>query len=200
MATGLIIPNPVPITIAMVTKANQVADRPRYSTAADWNQGTTGNDIDGSIATSAKVGAESPASTGNPAMTTQAAARAVRAPTFSPCPGDFGKDYGAYAGQAGRAGDVTPLAAYPDVNSAPSVTNISPNVGGVAGGTAVTLSGSGFTGATSVTFGGTAGTALTVVNANTITVNSPAKSAGPYDVIVTTPKGASSAGDKFTYS
>lgn len=54
-----------------------------------------------------------------------------------------------------------------------------------AGGTALKLSGDNFTGATGVTFGGTAGTAFTVVNDNTITVTSPAKTAGVVAVIVT---------------
>jgi len=84
----------------------------------------------------------------------------------------------------------------------PSVSSISPNTGLAAGGTAVTISGINFTGATGVTFGGTAATAVAVVNANTITCTSPAKAAGTYDVVVTTPNGTSPIGvsDNFIYT
>ena len=76
--------------------------------------------------------------------------------------------------------------------------------GPAAGGTAVTIAGIGFTGATSVTFGGTSATSVVVVDANTITANSPAKAAGTYDVRVTTPIGTSTvqagAADNFIYT
>ena len=73
---------------------------------------------------------------------------------------DLGFDYGIYAGGAGRTGYITPQQPYPDANSPPTVTNVSPASGGIAGGTAITITGSGFTGATGVTVGGTAATAV----------------------------------------
>jgi hypothetical protein len=84
----------------------------------------------------------------------------------------------------------------------PSVSSVSPNTGLAAGGTAVTISGVNFTGATAVTFGGAAATAVVVVNAGTITCTSPAKTAGTYDVQVTTPNGTSpiGVGDNFIYT
>ena len=86
--------------------------------------------------------------------------------------------------------------------AAPTVTSVSPTSGPTAGGTTVTLSGTNFTGATSVSFGGFVGKNLTVVNATTITVTSPAQAAGEHNIQVSTPGGTSAkvAGDEFTYS
>src|SRR4029077_10171044 len=117
--------------------------------------------------------------------------------------GDIGIDYGAYAGQTGRGGTVTPLAPSPNAPSPPVVTRVIPNTGLAAGGTAVTISGWNLTGATAVTFGGTAATSVVVVDPITITATSPAKAAGTYDVVVTTPRGASPTGgssDNFIYT
>lgn len=83
---------------------------------------------------------------------------------------------------------------------APTVTNVSPNVGPTAGGTNVTITGTNFTGATDVSFGGTS--ASFIVNLDTtITATSPAHVAGTVDVTVTTPGGTSaiSSADHFTY-
>jgi len=84
---------------------------------------------------------------------------------------------------------------------APTVTGISPTSGPLAGGTEVTITGTGFTGVpTTVDFGTTAATDVTVVNATTITADSPAGT-GTVDVTVTTPVGTSakSTADQFTY-
>jgi hypothetical protein len=85
--------------------------------------------------------------------------------------------------------------------SAPIITKVTPNQGLTAGGTFVTITGSGFTGATNVTFGRTHATAYIVNSATSITVTSPAGTAGVFDVTVTTPRGtsATSSADKFTY-
>ncbi|MBJ7472961.1 MAG: IPT/TIG domain-containing protein, partial [Solirubrobacteraceae bacterium] len=89
------------------------------------------------------------------------------------------------------------------VNAAlPQITSISPNQGPTAGGQSVTITGRYLTGATGVTFGGTAGTAVTVVNDTTITVTTPARAIGTYDVRVTTTPGTSldaGAADNYTY-
>ncbi|MBO9534844.1 MAG: IPT/TIG domain-containing protein, partial [Solirubrobacteraceae bacterium] len=85
----------------------------------------------------------------------------------------------------------------------PTVTNLSPNAGPVAGGTSVTITGTNFTSASAVTFGGTNATSYTVVNSTTITATSPARTAGTYDVLVTTPVGGTSANtsaDDYTYA
>jgi len=98
--------------------------------------------------------------------------------------------------------ETTPTNSVIDTSSLPSITNLSPNTGLAAGGTAVTISGTAFTGATGVTFGGTAATAVVVVSPTSITCTSPAKAAGTYDVVVTTPSGSSPIGvrDNFIYT
>jgi hypothetical protein len=85
----------------------------------------------------------------------------------------------------------------------PAVTGVNPNSGPTAGGTSVTISGSGFTNASTVKFGGTSATTFTVNGDTSITATSPAESAGPVDVTVTTPAGGTSATqvlDQFTFN
>jgi IPT/TIG domain len=84
---------------------------------------------------------------------------------------------------------------------APTVTAVSPTTGTTAGGTSVTITGTDLTGATAVNFGADAATGVVVVDATTITCNSPAHAAGTVDVTVTTPGGtsATSSADQFTY-
>jgi hypothetical protein len=86
--------------------------------------------------------------------------------------------------------------------SSSSVTQISPTSGPTTGGTAVAVTGTGFTGATGVTFGGVAGSGLQVHSDTSLTVLSPAQSAGIEDVVVTGPNGSSPAvlADRFTYA
>lgn len=87
--------------------------------------------------------------------------------------------------------------------AAPTVTTISQNAGPLAGGTTVVITGTGFSdapGTGAVKFG--AANATYTINSNTqITATSPANAAGPYNVTVTTPGGASatSASNEFTY-
>jgi hypothetical protein len=82
----------------------------------------------------------------------------------------------------------------------PTVANILPASGPVAGGTTVTITGTDFTGATKVQFGATAAS-FTVNTDKQITAVSPAHTAGWVDVTVTTPGGTSkiSNADRFTY-
>jgi hypothetical protein len=82
----------------------------------------------------------------------------------------------------------------------PTIGAISPATGAAAGGTTVTITGSGFTTGTTVTFGGTAGTSVSVKNDKKLTVVTPAKTAGAYNVVVTTAGGAATATNGFTYS
>ena len=86
--------------------------------------------------------------------------------------------------------------------SAPTITLLTPATGPVAGGMLVTITGTNLTGASAVSFGGTPGTSVTVVNATTVTVISPAHAAGTVDVTVTTASGTSTntAADDFTFS
>ncbi len=72
---------------------------------------------------------------------------------------------------------------------APSVSSITPDLGDVDGGIAVTITGSHFATATGATIGGVAVTSFVVVNGSTITCKTPAKVAGVYDVAVTSPSG-----------
>lgn len=82
----------------------------------------------------------------------------------------------------------------------PTVTAVSPSTGPAAGNTTVTVSGTGFTGETGVTVGGADATVITLLNDTTLTAITPAGTAGPQDVIVTTPGGANKAGNgAFTY-
>jgi uncharacterized membrane protein len=80
----------------------------------------------------------------------------------------------------------------------PVVSSISPNSGPVAGGTTVTISGTNFGGISSVMIGGVAATDLTYISSTSITAVTPAESAGPAAVTVTTTYGASNA-STFTY-
>jgi hypothetical protein len=66
----------------------------------------------------------------------------------------------------------------------------------------VTITGTNFTGTTAVHFGTTSATTFTVGSDTSITVTSPAGTAGTVNVTVTTPSATSttSAGDQFTYA
>lgn len=82
-----------------------------------------------------------------------------------------------------------------------TVTLVNPASGSTAGGQAVTIYGTNFLGASLVTFGGTAAVPFTVVDSKTITATTPAHSAGPVTVEVTTASGLSTGGaNKYTYS
>jgi hypothetical protein len=84
----------------------------------------------------------------------------------------------------------------------PTVTEISPNLGPIAGGTTITITGTGFTGATAVTFlentvsgtSQTPATSFTVDSDTQITAVAPAAPGGTFgiaDVVVTIPAGNS---------
>jgi hypothetical protein len=81
----------------------------------------------------------------------------------------------------------------------PSIVKLIPASGPDTGGTLVEIIGADLTGATAVDFGGTAGTGLTVdPSGGLATVTSPAHTAGPAPVTITTPAGTSAA-ETFTY-
>ena len=81
----------------------------------------------------------------------------------------------------------------------PSITKLIPTSGPDTGGTLVDVIGTDLTGATAVDFGGTPGTGLTVdPSGGLATVTSPAHTAGPAPVTITTPAGTSNA-ETFTF-
>ena len=76
----------------------------------------------------------------------------------------------------------------------PTITKLIPTSGPDTGGTTVDIIGTDLTGATAVDFGGTAGIGLTVDPFGGLaTVTSPAHTAGPAPVTITTPAGTSAA-------
>jgi hypothetical protein len=80
----------------------------------------------------------------------------------------------------------------------PAISTVSPSGGPITGGTSVSIAGDNFTGATSVAIGGTT-TSILGNTGSIITVSSPAKAAGTYDVTVTTPGGTATKTSAFTY-
>jgi len=84
--------------------------------------------------------------------------------------------------------------------TATAVTSVSPNRGGLGGGTAVTITGNNFAGGATVSFGGVAATAVTVVNATKIAATTPPHAQGVVNVVVTDPDGQSGTlANGFTY-
>ena len=69
----------------------------------------------------------------------------------------------------------------------PVVTNVVPNNGPIAGGTAVTITGESFVAGATVIFNGSPATSVNVVNATTITCVTAAHAAGAVAVTVTNP-------------
>jgi hypothetical protein len=67
-------------------------------------------------------------------------------------------------------------------NPNPAISTVTPNAGGIAGGTEVTITGASVVGVTSVTFGGVPGTNLEIDSATQLTVVTPAHAAGAVDV------------------
>jgi hypothetical protein len=84
----------------------------------------------------------------------------------------------------------------------PAIASLSPDSGGVEGGTAITVTGSGFDtapGGTTVTIGGGAATAVSVSSSTSLTCTTPAGVAGPADVVVSTGGGSATLAGGFTY-
>src|SRR5262249_51764718 len=84
----------------------------------------------------------------------------------------------------------------------PTVTGIAPGFGSTVGGTTVVVTGTGFTTGSTVAFGATNGTGVVVNSPTSISVSSPAQSAGTVDVTVTNTAGTSAINqpaDQFTY-
>ncbi len=86
------------------------------------------------------------------------------------------------------------------IGDSPIVSSVSPSFGSITGGTTVTVTGTNLENATEVDFGPNPGT-ITSDSSTSITVTSPAGSAGTVDISVTTPIGVSAtwSGDLFYY-
>ncbi|GAA0726483.1 IPT/TIG domain-containing protein [Dactylosporangium roseum] len=89
--------------------------------------------------------------------------------------------------------------ATPAYAAVPTLTDITPSSGPVAGGTAVTITGTNMTGTSGVTFDGVAGTNLTGVTATTVTITTPPGTTGLAPVVVTNADGPSVTTLNFTY-
>lgn len=84
---------------------------------------------------------------------------------------------------------------------APTITSVTPAAAAAAGGTPITIKGTNFKSAgTSATLGAVACTSVVVVDSTTITAVTPAKSAGTYDVVVTTDSDTATATGAVTTS
>lgn len=98
------------------------------------------------------------------------------------------------------AGEIVPTSVINAEFVPATISSVSPNTGGVAGGTSVTIKGTDFGGTSGVTFGGTAATSVKVVNSTTITCVTPAKSAATVDVVVQDDSGNVTATGAFTFA
>lgn len=104
-----------------------------------------------------------------------------------------------YRAIATGVGSATSSSATLNVQSAPSLTAVSPATGSVAGGTSVTLTGTDLLGATSVRFGTGSAISVTVNSATSISAVTPSGTAGTVDVAVTTAGGTFTLPGAFTY-
>ncbi|WP_433357726.1 IPT/TIG domain-containing protein (plasmid) [Microtetraspora malaysiensis] len=95
-------------------------------------------------------------------------------------------------------GQIVPKSAIERYFRDATITSIVPVEGAAAGGTTVTIRGSNFTPGATPKLGGTAFTNVTVKNETTITGKIPAKTAGAYDVSVTTDAGTVTKTGVFT--
>jgi hypothetical protein len=85
--------------------------------------------------------------------------------------------------------------------SAPTVTSISPDNGGLGGNTSVFITGTSFATGTTVSIGGTPCTDTNILSASIIECNTPPKAAGNYPLVVTNSNGESGTSPtNFTYN
>lgn len=96
-----------------------------------------------------------------------------------------------------RVADVILTPGRSDRSGTPVIKAINPATGGVAGNETVTITGSGLSDASDIRFGTASATNISVVSDGEITVSTPAGSAGPVTVTVTTKAGKASG--EFTY-
>lgn len=84
----------------------------------------------------------------------------------------------------------------------PTIANINPATGSIAGGSSITITGTNFTPDSTVSIGGIASTGVTIVSATSLTVLLPAYTSGSLvkDVVVTNSVGSVVASGGFTYT
>lgn len=97
----------------------------------------------------------------------------------------------------GGTSPVTTTTAYTYL-ARPVITGVTPSSGPVSGGTTVTIRGTGFSGVTQVLFAGAPAASYVIRDGQTITAVTPAHSAGPADVVVSTGGGDAAPG-AFTF-
>jgi prepilin-type N-terminal cleavage/methylation domain-containing protein len=90
----------------------------------------------------------------------------------------------------------------PAVTVVATTPTTTPATGSLAGGDTVTITGTGFAAGATVSFGGTPATNINVISSTSMTVKSPAATAGKVDILVTVGPGTSTAvaADQYTYS
>jgi hypothetical protein len=76
------------------------------------------------------------------------------------------------------------------ITGTPSVSGVNPNCGSPSGGTPITITGANFVPGCTVTIGGVAATSVVYSNYNVLTAITPAGTAGPRTVAVTSPSGS----------
>ena len=96
-------------------------------------------------------------------------------------------------------GTVTATSAF-TYAALPTITSLSVTSGTTSGGTSVTISGTNLSGVTGITFGGTSGTSISSNTSTSVTVVTPAKSAGAVNVVLTTAGGSVTATNAYTYT
>lgn len=98
-----------------------------------------------------------------------------------------------------RAGQVYKASEIDRLFQTPTADSITPNTGGIAGGTAFVIKGDNLEGVSGVTFGGVAATNVKVVNDTTVTGTTPATTAGAKAVVIADDSGNLTKNAFFTY-
>lgn len=109
---------PLPLTLAMLTKANENEAKPRYwgatEVAADWKGGQFGNEQDQAEAMQALANSHSANMEDDYDPQHQEAKGEKMNPVLIPL-SDLGKDYGFFGGTTYRDGTIQPRQPYPSV-------------------------------------------------------------------------------------
>jgi len=104
----------LPLVLPSTVRANENEAKPRYNTPADWTGGAYGNEQDVATASTPVVSRASAAAGTIYTPRAQLEKSALATP-LRPILDDLGKDYGTYAGAAGRTGTIQPREPYPSV-------------------------------------------------------------------------------------
>jgi hypothetical protein len=189
--------NPTNITLTVV--ANSTTPAPAVSSLSA-NSGTTAGGTAVTITGTNFTGVTGVSFGGTPAsnytVNSSTSITAVAPPAAATGPVDVTVTT-AYGTSPTSSSDQFTYSAAP----APTVTAVSPSIGGTIGGTQVVLTGTNFLGATAVNFGSTPAPYFFINSANQLTAYAPAASPGTVDLTVTTAGGtsAASSADHYTY-